>query len=220
MSSFIEGIDVSSNQGAIDWTSVVQSDISFCFARAALGAQSVDSSFAANWRGASNAGLIRGAYHFFWPSADSSQQADHFVSVVGALGPGDLAPALDLEEAYPRDDRQHDVWTDIPAAQRLPMVQDWLNRVEQALGMRPIVYTRQNFIQNLVGEGIQALAGYPLWVSHYTHAPQPYYPALWKSWTFWQYSDHGQVDGVTGAVDLDRFNGTIAELRVLAKTPS
>ncbi len=220
MSSFIEGIDVSSNQGAIDSTSVVQGSISFCFARAALGARSVDSRFTANWRGVSNAGLIRDAYHVFWPSADSSQQADHFVSVVGALGPSDLARALDLEEVYPRGDRQHDIWTFIPAAQRLPMVRDWRNRVEQALGMRPLIYTRQNFNQTLLGEGIQALAGYPLWVSHYTDAPQPHYPATWKSWTFWQYSDHGQADGLTGGVDLDRFNGTVAELQVLTKTSS
>ncbi|MBL4660370.1 MAG: hypothetical protein JKY19_08435, partial [Alcanivoracaceae bacterium] len=32
-------------------------------------------------------------------------------------------------------------------------------------------------------------------------------PVGWKSWTFWQWSQSGTVDGITGAVDMDRFNG-------------
>lgn len=218
MASFIEGIDVSSNQGAIDWNAASPGQLSFCFVRATVGAQTIDSAFSANWNGVQDAGLIRGPYHFFWPLADPKQQADNFIQTVGALQSGDLSPALDLEEAFPKGSPQQDVWTEISAAQRLPMIQDWLNRVEQALGVTPIIYTRRSFVQDLLGDDVQALAGYPLWVAHYTDAPQPSFPATWKSWTFWQYSDTNAVAGVTGKVDGDRFYGTVDQLKALTKS--
>ncbi|HZV33664.1 MAG TPA: glycoside hydrolase family 25, partial [Verrucomicrobiae bacterium] len=31
-------------------------------------------------------------------------------------------------------------------------------------------------------------------------------------WTFWQASDSGRIKGITGKVDLDTFNGTLAQL--------
>ena len=29
-----------------------------------------------------------------------------------------------------------------------------------------------------------------------------------NSWTFWQYTSDGTVPGISGRVDLDRYNGT------------
>jgi hypothetical protein len=37
-------------------------------------------------------------------------------------------------------------------------------------------------------------------------------PSPWTTWKFWQYADNGSVPGISGAVDLDRFNGTLAQL--------
>jgi len=53
--------------------------------------------------------------------------------------------------------------------------------------------------------------GYPvLWVAHWG-VNAPTVPAQnWggRSWTFWQYTNCGSVPGISGCVDLDRFNGT------------
>ncbi len=35
------------------------------------------------------------------------------------------------------------------------------------------------------------------------------------TWTFWQFSDRGQEDGVVGNVNLDYFSGTMEDLRSL-----
>jgi GH25 family lysozyme M1 (1,4-beta-N-acetylmuramidase) len=50
-----------------------------------------------------------------------------------------------------------------------------------------------------------------LWIAHWTTATTPSVPAGgWSGsgWTFWQYTSSGSVAGITGRVDLDRFNGT------------
>jgi len=61
------------------------------------------------------------------------------------------------------------------------------------------------------------LADYPLWIAQYTTAAQPVIPPVWNAWTFWQYTDKGGVDGINGDVDHNRFNGTLDNLKALAK---
>src|SRR5207245_9703027 len=56
-----------------------------------------------------------------------------------------------------------------------------------------------------------AFASYPLWVANYG-ATCPSMPVGWSQWKFWQTSSTGSVSGITGAVDLDEFNGTLADL--------
>lgn len=213
---FVQGIDVSSNQGLIDWNAVSQSGVLFAFARSTIGGHKTDSQFATNWSGINKAGLIRGAYHYFWPQTPWQDQASNFINAVGALQTGDLPPALDLEESFLKGDPTHDVWSDVPLDQRLPIIQNWLSKVEEALGIAPIIYTRQNFIANLLGDGVQELANSLLWIAHYDVA-QPAFPPGWKSWTFWQHSENGKIAGIKGSVDLDNFNGSETDLRALTK---
>jgi len=176
-----------------------------------------DSQFAANWQRMSDAGIIRGAYHFFWPSTPWQDQAELFTKTVGTMHPGDLPPALNLEEAISKGDTtKHDSWQDVAVAQRLSAVQNWLDAVERAIGLRPMIYTRQNFIEPLLGDGITALATSALWIAHYK-VPEPRTTSTWASWTFWQYSEAGAVDGVHGNVDCNRFNGSPGDLQSLSK---
>jgi lysozyme len=213
----IEGIDISSNQGAVNWTAISTAGISFVIARATLGGHSTDSQFVTNRNGSRNAGLFHGAYHFFWPLTPWKDQADNFVNAVGALQPGDLPPAVDLEEAFPTNNPGHDVWNDVPSDQRLAMIQGWLQAIEQRLGMTPLIYTRQNFIENLLGNGVQQLVDYPLWIAHY-EVPQPAMPAGWATWRFWQYMENCNISGMEGNVDRDKFNGSVGDLKLLVKS--
>jgi lysozyme len=214
--AFVRGIDVSSNQGDIDWNAVSQSDLGFAFSRATIGGHQTDSQFRDSWNGIRNFALMRGAYHYFWPLTPWQEQATNFTGAVGALESGDLPPVLDLEEAFLKTDPHHDVWADITYDERLPMIQNWLNEVLLELGMRPIVYTRQNFIERLLGDGVEAISDSLLWIEHYD-VPEPRIPKVWSSWHFWQQTDTGEVDGIRGHVDLDGFSGSAADLRALSK---
>jgi len=75
------------------------------------------------------------------------------------------------------------------------------------------VYASPNFWASALG-GTTALSGYRLWEADWTTAST--IPAVggWGSggWTFWQYTDAGSVPGISGGVDVSRFNGSLASL--------
>ncbi len=141
-------------------------------------------------------------------------QVDCFAGAVGELKPGDLPPVLDVEEA--RNQAGEDTWNTIAPDGRVPLVVEWLELAEQRLGMRPILYVRRSYVAE-AWPNPEPLAAYFLWVAHFTSQPTPAFPSVWPKWTFWQYSDKGRIQGINGAVDLDRFNGSAAELRALTK---
>ncbi len=197
----LPGIDVSHWQGTIDWERVADAGIGFVFIKATEGGDYTDPKFAANWAGAARAGIPRGAYHFFRPQTDAAAQAQHFLNTV-QLRAGDLPPVLDVEVTDGRS-----------AAAIAAGVRTWLETVERATGRRPILYTRAGF-WNQVGGGFGV---YPLWVAHYG-VSEPAIPSGWSGWTFWQHSDAGRVDGIAADVDLNWFNGGLAELEAFVST--
>jgi GH25 family lysozyme M1 (1,4-beta-N-acetylmuramidase) len=120
---------------------------------------------------------------------------------------------LDVEEA--RMSNGMDEWDALAPEARVPLILDALQKIEQRLGRRPIVYVRRGFVSAKLPRA-DPLAAYPLWVAHYTDAAEPAIPSMWVTWTIWQHSQGGQVKGIHGGVDLDRFNGAGADLDALA----
>jgi lysozyme len=202
----VPGIDVSHFQGAIDWAAVTASEIRFCFIKATEGSRNVDPRFTQNWREAATAGLLRGAYHFFHPSYPAEVQADSFVRTVDRLEIGDLPPALDLEA--PAE------WTNIPLGDRARRALEWLEIVETRLGATPIVYLSPAFATEILLNA-PALSRFPVWFAHYTTAGSPEITKPWTLWTFWQHTPNGKAPGISLPVDLDRFNGSIDDLKAL-----
>ncbi len=95
-------------------------------------------------------------------------------------------------------------------------VQKWLDTVEAALGRTPIIYTSASF-WNAKLNGTAQFASHPLWVAHYTFKPKPNIPQGFAKHTIWQFSEKGTVNDInSNQVDLDRFNGTLEDLRKLA----
>ena len=200
--SYLEGIDVSNWQGTIDWTKVAGAGKRFAILKATESTNYSDPTYATNHAAAQAAGLWTGAYHFAQPSAtanDAILEADWFVGHV-KLGKGDLIPALDLE-----------VSGGLGVAALQAWVKAFLDEVIAKVGIRPMIYTSPSFWKTYMGDS-QALAdvGYKtLWVAHWG-VTSPTVPANnWggHGWTFWQYTSSGTVPGISGRVDLDRFNG-------------
>ena len=195
----IDGIDVSHWQGAIDWQAVRGSAIDFAFIKATEGGTYTDPRFARNWAAAADAGIARGAYHYFRPNVDLVKQAEHFLRVT-RLGAGDLPAVLDVETS-----------DGLAVDALLRAVRSWLETVERATGKRPIVYTYPDFWNRYVSA---SPGPYPLWIASYGR-DQPLMPNGWRDWTFWQSSATGRVPGIEGDVDLDHFRGGSTELAAL-----
>lgn len=202
----LHGIDVSRHQRDIDWDAVSKMrhrDVSlqFAFIKASEGRTVVDEYFKENWKEAKEAGLLRGAYHFYRPHLTADEQAALFFRQVPKLEKGDLPPVLDIE-----------MKGSCPPARLKKNLKRWLVLVENKYGMTPILYTNYGFYkQYLTGKEFKK---YTLWVAHY-RTPDLNYKM--SSWHFWQHSDRGRVNGIRGTVDFNVFNGDIDELKKLCK---
>ncbi len=195
--STLKGIDVSYYQQKIDWAQVKSSGHAFAFIRVSDGTKFEDPRFDANWSGAKEAGVVRGAYQYFRPSQDPVAQANVLLDKMGTLEPGDLPPVLDVE-----------VTEGVGALRLQAKVHSWLQTVEAATGRKPLVYTMAGMSGSIGAQFVD----YPLWVANWG-VKCPRMPSKWTGWKFWQGSDHGAVPGIHEKVDLDVFNGTMSDLQ-------
>jgi lysozyme len=198
----IHGIDVSKYQNIIDWGSVHDMKVgdvqlSFAFIKATEGLGNEDAYFQRNWKKAKDAGIARGAYHFFLATKSGKAQAENFINSV-QLEPGDLPPVLDIEQTYgmsPEKLRER--------------AKEWLQTVQDFYHIQPIVYTNVDFYKQYLRDDFDA---YPLWVAHYLQKERP---SIYRAWAFWQHSEGGRVNGIQAKVDFDVFNGDSTEFRKL-----
>ena len=198
----IHGIDVSKYQQIVDWESVKDMSVEnvkvgFAFIKATEGNTNEDKCFKRNWKNTKDAGVVRGAYHFFISTKSGRTQAENFIGSVD-LSPGDLPPVLDVEQTYgvaPDKIRQR--------------VKEWLVIVENYYGIRPIIYTNVGFYKQYLKDEFD---DYPLWVAHYLQKDRP---RIHRPWQFWQHSEQGRVNGILHKVDFNVFNGDSTEFRSL-----
>lgn len=204
-----QGIDVSHYQGAIDWAKVKAAGISFVFIKATEGTTLQDDQFAANWAGAKAQGILRGAYHYFINSLDPTTQAQAFLKVLGK-DLGELPPVVDVEDKNTPGDPDH--------------LLAFCQTVQAATGVKPIIYTGKWYWddQQYWDHAFHWTGGNDLWIADYSGAPAPALPSDWTTWRFWQSGQagtapaSGSVAGISAPVDLDTFNGTIADLQAYA----
>jgi lysozyme len=190
------GIDVSHYQSRVDWDTVAHQGIRFAFVKATEGITHQDSLFCLNWTGIRDAGLKRGAYHFFRPGVPATEQAHNFLSLVDLQG-GDLPPVLDVE-----------VIDDASEEELVAGVRQWLMEVELRYRIKPILYTNLKFYHKYLDGHFE---DYPVWIARYNHIFQPRL-AGGKEWHFWQYANKGEMRGIDGHVDFNVFRGDWTEL--------
>lgn len=213
----ITGIDVSAYQPVIDWAKVADAGHLFAFVKFTEGNGWI-STFARKQRSeAKAAGLLVGAYHFArWetpgdPAADAIDEARFFFDVVGPLGPGDLPPVLDLEWITGKKRKPAEV---------LQWALAFLAEAQRLFGRSPIVYTGPSFWRYCVlpgGPEAKRLAHFTLWIVDYggKKEPRAMKGVEWP-WHFWQHTGSGSCPGIPGKCDLNRFAGTLDDLRALA----
>ena len=203
----IPGIDVSHYQGSIDWAKVKAAGIRFAYVKASQGADFTDPRLFANVAGAAAAGIPIGLYHVF----------------VANLGNAQLSK---WQEIYASADSQLPPWIDIePGAvteETAPQALEFLRAMKSNSGTKPrnpgkpCVYCSPMTAQSDLSD--PEFRTYPLAIAHYTDAPSPN-TVLWSGWEFWQHSCSGTVDGILGAVDLDRFNADESDFQKLLDLP-
>jgi len=198
----VHGIDVSHYQKQVDWDVVAKQDINFAFVKASEGQTYKDSIFAHNWAEMARVGLKRGAYHFYIPSVTPKLQVKNFTEAV-QMQPGDLPPVLDFEKVGKKN--------------RIELISDlrtWLTEVEQFYNIKPIIYTNQKLYNRYIRGNFN---DHIVWIARYnTKAPEMPFS---QSWSFWQYGNKGQIEGIEGDVDFNVFHGDLDALESMTYQP-
>jgi GH25 family lysozyme M1 (1,4-beta-N-acetylmuramidase) len=201
------GIDVYSGQGTINWTQVKAAGYTFAWAKATEGVGYTDSEYLNYAVNGVAAGIKMGAYHFAHPESNTAvAEANYFLSVAQPyITTCQLPPALDIENPSTGPSLQ----SSMTSAQLTTWIQDWINTVQAATGITPVIYIGASNAAYVNS----SLNIYKLWIDDVTGSStsSPTNIGVWTTWTFNQYNWTASVPGVPGSTtDLDVFNGNMA----------
>lgn len=189
----IQGIDVSSWQGDIDWSKVAVSGIRFCILKAggSDAGRYKDKKFESNYAYAKANGIKVGCYYFNGSACVSSAagvaDAQHFLSLISGKT-FDYPCFADLE-APTSQTRQGNTDAVIAFCETL-----------KSAGVQTGIYASDisGFKDRL---DISRLGAYDKWVARYGSSPK-----YATDFQIWQYSSSGTVEGIQGRVDMDLSN--------------
>lgn len=194
----LRGVDVSWYQGKVDWPKVHEAGYRFAFVKVSEGSTMTDANYAVNLTGAKTAGMAVSGYHFLHARTpkEAATEAKLFIANVNTAGGFqlfDIPPVVDIEVTY----------------LTVESIRTWIDLVEQASGMKPIIYTNANYSDKyLTGPEFRDCK---LWYAIYGN-DHPADRNGWTEWTFFQYTDKGQIPGINSYVDLNEFCGGEEEL--------
>nr|WP_244163011.1 lysozyme [Streptomyces bungoensis] len=203
-----EGVDVSSHQGDVAWSTLWKAGVKWAYTKATEGTYYTNPSFPQQYNGSYDAGLIRGAYHFATPdTTGGAAQADYFVDHGGGwTKDGKTLPGvLDIEwnpygdACYGKSQSAMVTW-----------IRDFLNRYKSRTGRAAVIYTATSWWSDCTGDYGGFAGANPLWIARYASTAGTL-PAGWSFYTMWQYTSTGPTVG-----DHDRFNGSLDKVKNLA----
>lgn len=194
----VHGIDISRWQTQVHWPTARANGVNFAFIKATEGGDVVDPMFADHWSGTGRAGVMRGAYHFYYHCRPAIEQARWFIRHVPRT-PGALPPVLDME------------WTPYsPTCSKRPDPAEvrqnaaiFMNALAAHYGQTPILYTTPDFYEF---NEMWKVSGQEFWLRSTARHPADSFEG--QHWTFWQYTGTGVVPGISGRTDINVFAGS------------
>jgi GH25 family lysozyme M1 (1,4-beta-N-acetylmuramidase) len=193
-----KGIDVSKFQGTIDWGKVAEDGVTFAFIRVGYrgygenGTMMEDPMAKDNLKGANDAGIKTGAY-YYTQAITEEEALEEVEAVLDLIRPYriDCPVVVDVERVSSASGRMNQ----LDPQTRTRIVKTFCDAIAAA-GYRPMIYF--NLEMSAVLLDVSQLEEYDKWFAYYT--PELYYPYAYR---VWQYSDKGQVNGISGTVDMN-----------------
>ena len=195
----LKGIDISKWQQGIDLGAI---NFDFVIIKATEGKSYVDSYCDSFFQKALSMGKKLGVYHFANNSDNTAEQeANWFINnTKGYIGKA--IPVLDWEDNVTNN---------------VPWALEWLQRVEQAYGCKPMIYMSESVVNRHDWSSVVA-GNYGLWVAKYRdYNPDYNYdmssagsePSVkyWSTIAMWQWTSSGRLDGYNGNLDCNIFYG-------------
>lgn len=186
----MKGIDISNNNGSIDFFKVKNSGIEVVIIKATEGIDWIDSKLDVYYNSALNVGLKIGFYHFMSEKTNPSKQAqDFFYAIKGKNF--SISPCLDIEtNNYKRSSKEI-----------TNRCLEFIKRLKELTGLDSIIYTSGYFGRDNLDSRIK---NYKAWIAHYgVETPME---TGFKNVVGHQYTETGRISGINGNVDLNNFN--------------
>jgi lysozyme len=195
------GIDVSHNNGVVDWNLVSKNatKVYFCYLKATQGVGYTDPMVQKNSTAAEALGIKIGYYHFASINkvdsiADAASEADYFSKVLKTLPASNLPIVLDIETNESNLDKNKIV----------NYITSFFTSMNKNGYSNVAIYSYAPFLNSNLPSN-HNLGFIKLWLAQYNNNPTPTLPLGWKRVWVWQYSDKGTVNGIKGNVDLNKM---------------
>lgn len=193
-----KGVDVSKWQGYIDWEKVKADGYDFAFLRLGYrgygeaGNISIDETFHQNMQNARKHGIDLGVY-FFSQAINEEEAQEEAEFVLNALEGYKLQlPIVYDPELISNDEAR----TDNVTGEQFTKNTIVFCEAIKAAGFEPMIYSNMIWEADLFD--MTQLQDYPFWYADYEAVPQTPY-----DFTYWQYSETGNVNGIEGNADLN-----------------
>lgn len=192
----LKGIDVSADNGTINWSTVASYGMDFVFVRITQIGNKIDGFFERNYRGCVKNGIPVGVYKYSYARnvAEAQAEARKVVSVLNGR-------ALD----YP-------VWLDLEWAEQktfgqiqIAAITNAFADIVRAAGYKFGIYCNTDWYENYISPGLKNK--YDFWIANYAKNDDGNMPERLKPsyGVGWQYSEHAKIPGILGEVDRDVF---------------
>ncbi|MDR3597434.1 GH25 family lysozyme [Clostridium sp.] len=186
--SDIKGIDVSNNEGEINFSEVASDGVEYVYVKATEGATFKDSTMEVFYNDCKSNGLKVGAYHFLVGTSTPEAQAQNFYEKI-KNSEWDLVPMMDVETNF--DELSNYVKRFIATFNKLSPL---------TLG----IYSYTSFISYLAGaEAI--IKDMPFWEANYNNDPWNLSSNFFTNRVGHQYTETGSISGINSNCDVNIF---------------
>lgn len=163
--------------------------VSFIYIKSTEGTTVRNAYFASDYVNSKRHGYKTGAYHFFSVRTTGKAQGLHFLQN-SRYEKGDLPPVLDIE---PSDAQIREMGG---VRFLFANVRSWLSVVEKRLGVKPVLYVSNRFVNKYLVQAPDLLENYEVWIARYGE----FRPEI--NLVSWQLCQDGRVRGIHGPVDI------------------
>ena len=184
----MKGIDISNNNGAINFNGVKNSGVECVYIKATEGTTFQDSYKSAFYGGAKSIGAKVGFYHFLVGTSAPETQAENFFNEIKDYE-NDLVPMLDVEVNF---------------GGLNDYIARFIARFNQLTNMEIGIYTYTSFLNEYID--VARFKDFKLWEANYNNIPWNLPSNDFTNRIGHQYTEKGTIQGVNGVCDVNEFN--------------
>ena len=184
----MKGIDISNNNGSINFNGVKNSGVECVYIKATEGTTFQDSYKSAFYGGAKSIGAKVGFYHFLVGTSAPETQAENFFNQIKDYE-NDLVPMLDVEVNF---------------GGLNDYIARFIARFNQLTNMEIGIYTYTSFLNEHID--VARFKDFKLWEANYNNNPWNLPSNSFANRVGHQYTEKGTIGGVNGVCDINEFN--------------